>query len=408
MPELIVRKWDGPYSFMVFRESGVYKARRGDTGEIQFQDPELHEVLNDVWNALTPGRTWKERVILKGEFIIDSPVGLVSHLFLDLSQAKIVNNVGGVLFSTGSAKSNIEIVFGEIDSQGAYGTPLALTGVSNITVRGGYLHDINVSPGGYGLYFEECDYVRVENVRIVNVNERDGIQFKGCQHVWVVNPYIENATLYGIDCHASDTPRNMADVHIIAPKIVNCGKGIDIADGDYWVVEVPIIRNISDMGIDLRGNLNYVVIVSPQIYNTGVQGILDYYAGVVNFLRIIGGTVNTTTGTDTDCVFLKKSPGAFIMGLEARNAVRDGFYIENDEVTLIGIRSIGHGRHGVFLNGDYCKVLDGTIKDNGNRGIIEYTGHDYNIIKNNHLTNNAVGNIYTVGANTIVRDNISY
>jgi len=57
MPELIVRKWDGPYSFMVFREYGVYKARRGDTGEVQFEDPSKSVVIQNAVNSLLQGGT---------------------------------------------------------------------------------------------------------------------------------------------------------------------------------------------------------------------------------------------------------------------------------------------------------------------------------------------------------------
>jgi len=57
MPELIVRKWDGPYSFMIFREHGVYKARRGDTGEVQFKDPSKSVVIQNAINSLLQGGT---------------------------------------------------------------------------------------------------------------------------------------------------------------------------------------------------------------------------------------------------------------------------------------------------------------------------------------------------------------
>jgi len=120
MPELIVRKWDGPYSFMVFREEGLYKARRGDNGSIQFQDPEIHEVLNDVWNALTPGRTWKETVVLKGDFSVSASIELPSYVTLDLTGAKLTLE-GGVndhLFKNANpigGNSYIEVVGGIID-----------------------------------------------------------------------------------------------------------------------------------------------------------------------------------------------------------------------------------------------------------------------------------------------------
>jgi len=82
MPELIVRKWDGPYSFMIFREYGVYKARRGDTGEIQFKDKNAATVVESAINALTPGRTWKETILFKGEMELSRHIELASYLRL--------------------------------------------------------------------------------------------------------------------------------------------------------------------------------------------------------------------------------------------------------------------------------------------------------------------------------------
>jgi len=72
MPELIVRKWDGPYSFMIFREYGVYKARRGDTGEVQFKDPSPSVVLENAVNSLSQGET----IIIKNDLELDSTVDL--------------------------------------------------------------------------------------------------------------------------------------------------------------------------------------------------------------------------------------------------------------------------------------------------------------------------------------------
>jgi len=94
MPELIVRKWDGPYSFMIFREEGLYIARRGDNGSIQFEDPELHEVLNDVWNALTPGRTWIEKIIIKGPISFDSPLYIPSFTALEFQNKVTYTGTG--------------------------------------------------------------------------------------------------------------------------------------------------------------------------------------------------------------------------------------------------------------------------------------------------------------------------
>jgi len=57
MPEMIVRKWDGPYSYMVFFERGLYRARRGDTAEVPFEDPSASVVIQQAVNSLLHGGT---------------------------------------------------------------------------------------------------------------------------------------------------------------------------------------------------------------------------------------------------------------------------------------------------------------------------------------------------------------
>jgi len=57
MPEMIVKKWDGPYSYMVFFERGLYRARRGDTAEVPFEDPSASVVIQQAVNSLLHGGT---------------------------------------------------------------------------------------------------------------------------------------------------------------------------------------------------------------------------------------------------------------------------------------------------------------------------------------------------------------
>jgi len=102
MPELIVRKWDGPYSFMIFREYGLYKARRGDTGEIQFSDPDAAPVIqNAIKSSPSNGK-----ILMKGEFTVTSEIQLRSNI--ELHNGKFILNGITRLFQLSVSDATIE------------------------------------------------------------------------------------------------------------------------------------------------------------------------------------------------------------------------------------------------------------------------------------------------------------
>jgi len=78
-------------SYIIFHDDeGFVYAKNGDTGKIEFSGTDASDVINDVLaNGLTPGRTWKETVVLKGDFILDSTIFLPSYCRIDAYQAKI-------------------------------------------------------------------------------------------------------------------------------------------------------------------------------------------------------------------------------------------------------------------------------------------------------------------------------
>lgn len=58
-------------SYIIENDEGTIKAFSGTTGALSFSGSDLSTVLNNAMNSLTTDRTWKEKIVLKGEFEID-------------------------------------------------------------------------------------------------------------------------------------------------------------------------------------------------------------------------------------------------------------------------------------------------------------------------------------------------
>jgi hypothetical protein len=75
-------------SYIVFQKGGQCYAKNGTTGHIEFGPGDASTVIQSAINALTSGRTWKEKVAVKGNFTLTERIDIPSYTVLDLSQAK--------------------------------------------------------------------------------------------------------------------------------------------------------------------------------------------------------------------------------------------------------------------------------------------------------------------------------
>ncbi|MGC8895628.1 MAG: right-handed parallel beta-helix repeat-containing protein [Candidatus Bathyarchaeia archaeon] len=73
-------------SYTVWREGDEYYA--ADTSGIRFSGKNASQVIQSAIDALTPGRTWKEKILLKGDFTISTPIIVRSYTALEF-QGKI-------------------------------------------------------------------------------------------------------------------------------------------------------------------------------------------------------------------------------------------------------------------------------------------------------------------------------
>ena len=128
-----------PLSYIILQEDGLVKAKNGLTGKIDFSGTDAASVIQQALNALTPNRTWKEKVVLKGDFSLTVPLNVPAYTILDIQgrlQAKGINAIQININGT-SYVPFVDILNGIIDGVDASGG----TGISS---KGHYCNFVNL------------------------------------------------------------------------------------------------------------------------------------------------------------------------------------------------------------------------------------------------------------------------
>jgi len=341
------------------------------------------------------------------DLTLTNKVEPASNIILDFRGQTIKSAFTNAIIQKTTTGNDITIIGGIFDSQNSYATPIAFYNITNLRIIDVEVKDVNVTDGGYGIYIEDCDYVWIINPKISNITSRDGLQFKGVHNGWIINPYVNSASIYGIDCHASTTPRYCEDIYIVNPKVYNSQNGIHLADTSFHLIN-PRITGSSANGLTIDGDGTVVYIISPYIYNSGQNGINTYDATSISFLQVIGGEIDTT-GADKDGMYLKNITKTKIENIFIHNAGRYGVNVQSDNIDISFAEIKDCGNHGIFIGGkSHTRIINNVIKNNGGYGILEYTGSDNNVIELNEFSGNTSGAVSKVGSNTKVQNNIGY
>jgi len=76
-------------SYVVFKSGATYYARGCGTGFSNYSGADAATVIQAALNALTVGRTWQEKVVLKGKFTLTAIINPPAYCVLDLTQATL-------------------------------------------------------------------------------------------------------------------------------------------------------------------------------------------------------------------------------------------------------------------------------------------------------------------------------
>ena len=274
-------------SFIVYSGSGLYWALNGSTGKIDYSGSNASTVISGSLSALTSGRTWKEKITLKGDFSFTDELLLPSYTILDLTQAKLtLANATNkhLLRNSDSANGNtaIDLIGGILNGNGA-----------NQSVANGLI-----------------EFYKSTAIRLIDMIVYDGyfhnITFTNqCSKCSVVNVESYGAGVTGLSgdgltiAGSTDSGTEPHDIQVLGGFYHNCtsyGIGIVRVDATY-----VIPYNITLLGAHCYSNTSYGIeergrwnkIIGCHAYNNGKHGINMGNPPdiVVTYDEVIGNTL---------------------------------------------------------------------------------------------------------------------
>jgi len=313
-------------SYLVFKNSTSTYMVNGTTGVIDWYDNDDAKVINAALGNLTTGRTWKEKVVLKGFFNVSSVIYVPSYTFLDLRSTVLKQTVTGagyiirnIDFVNGDTQ--IEIVGGEFNGNdmGTHDhSAICFKRVTHSRVRDVYVHNFSQTAGNsraFGIFFVECKWTNLEYSRIEHC-DHNGAIFTDCIECDIIgcraydnadgggNPSMKSAhfTLFGnpgkgcykcsiINCHGNKTSNfgiqiyrycNMCTVQgCTIENWVNGGINVGGGTGPKWEcydnsVLNNLIKGKGQIGVEIRANRT---VVSNNVFREVNIGIHSCYRG---------------------------------------------------------------------------------------------------------------------------------
>jgi len=331
--------------------------------------------INSALSALTAGRTWKERVVLEGDFSISSPINVPSYTILDI-QGKLKQAVIDIDIIYIENQSEVVIVGGEIEGLGSnagttgWGIKTDVGG-ENIQIYGIYVHDTRKS----GIALNNIVHGAVSGCRVQNTGF-NGIGIGDSCNITIRDNYCHN----------------------------NADSGVNLEDvSSFLLVNNTCTNNV-------RHNLQLEHACEGQIIGGIYKGSQKYH----------GIEIRNRVGT------ARKSKEVVIIGAHVECNYRYGIYIYSSEsITVLNCTVKNNSQRGVGLHDGIRITDDGThpsrhcrIEGNicfddqatvtQNYGIREASISDYNLIIENDVRGNcqALGIRY-VGVHTVVERNLS-
>jgi hypothetical protein len=347
-------------SYIVFTDGNMCYAKNGRTGQIEFGGVDAKAVIQRTLNALTPGRVWKEKVLVMGNYIIDnsaSPLNIPSFTIFELDGRLVALNKKKTLIYVNG--SNIELRGGIYD--GNRGDEVTTEDeavrviqiedstdviVENVKVVNGYSRGIEVDNGYHvtlkDIYAENCwrnvmvwsnSYSTVRNHELRNIHSRNaqggsGVDLGTVGYVVIDGLYSEgdNPVALAIDSCKGIIARNIVskfrgialifagynpteDITIENATSAGSGAGALLAEVKYiFNINNIVLKNIkvlspNDTAIVFKRSAGTGVIDNVRIYDIYTDGIPSGKHSVaadnsVQFIEIIGGRVDRPMSID--------------------------------------------------------------------------------------------------------------
>lgn len=354
--------WGGYSSpFLTVRMSGVNATVFNDSGvAVQGPSADIDGMINwATMSGLTVGRDYKQRVLLKGDFVIDAPITIDDYMILQLDGKVTLASGANCDLLDATSKSDFEIIGGEWDGDRAH---------QNADVLG---FDINT-----------CDDFLVSFVEIHDVdktvNAGKAIEVVDCTDGRIVNCYIHDCGIAGEGAGGSGGTgiRMTASGDDILERILVCGNHIHSCNAGIYCYTGSS-----------NSKIRYVRILSNHIYNTTRTGVALYtqnQATAYALGNIIKGNIVIDPARDGAhrCYTLGSSDG---YGECLSNILVENFGTEGSSTTLAdGIFVYQQADLNVVMKNVVYNVYGRSIKVLGNRNLVaaNMLDHQRDLIEN--------------------------
>lgn len=346
-----------PYSYMIFENSTATYMVNGTTGAIDWQSTDDDAITNAALGNLTSGRTWKEKVLLKGNFTFSSKVELLDDIEIEIQgNIYLEDGVNDYVFYA-LAKTDIEVSGGRIDGNSA-GNPSSGDIFRFVNCSNVYIHDMTLlNAHYYGVCFTEKNInVVVEKCRIDNATV--GIYFgTETQDSHIIGNYVTESSYMGILCSYTE----------------NCTVSKNYVRDSGWDTDAD--------GIKISNCVNTVVSENHSVNNTR-DGI------------------DTTDGYGTRCIFntceMNKGNGIHLCSGPSHHVVIGNTLRDNSDGAGVEISTTTEG-HGLIISSNQLTSNRWGIKFSGTAA----TGYIYSVVSNNvveNCTSHGIWLIYTKGS----------
>lgn len=408
-------------SFLVFIEDGTVKALNCWTGEVQFSGNDAATVINNALNALTPGRTWREKVVVKGNFTITDTIKIPSYTIFEI-QGKLTLADGvnkNVIENSDPANGNTEIVImgGVVDANKAGQTVAnncikitksTYVSVIGVTVQNAYRSSAETA-NGEGIYFDGCSYGIMANNYALNC-DKNGLKVRDLSgdfyHIVIANNVCVGNRDAGIQA-AADVSGNSRFVVIIgntvkAPSELgpsNVTDGIKAHDTDHLIIANNIVEGpgktlSSRYGIELVGDASYYVVDGNVIYNwysgivvqpSNIRSVIsnNHIRNCTNGMHIMGGAMRivgnvimeNTTGIllEVTSSYNRITANSFLANTThisdagSNNVIRMNYgYVTENSGTAVGTGEQQAIAHGCSFTPTKAQVIVSNIDDGAN------------------------------------------
>jgi purine nucleosidase len=288
-------------SYVIFPRGKTICAKNGRTGEIDLEGEDALVVINNALGALTPGRTWRETVVLKGSF----EIGLTQPSWdrsrgvgIEIPNYTTLRIEGRIRLKSGAHSTpglnhmitnkdrqtgrQIDILGGEIDGNAKNNTngihAVEVEGASDLRVEGMYIHDCRESGIAIEHRSHHCRVINNHVVGMKNANLfwQDGMgNHPDCSDVLYLGNIVEQCQFWGIYVEGgrhitvlgNTCRRNGRDGIVVAPEGVKTCPGASITIAANQVYENGLhgifVANPEASAIAVFGN---------QVWNNGVGG----------------------------------------------------------------------------------------------------------------------------------------